>query len=90
VVVALVYVALRVCGFTGGVRGKPRVCGSSSCIVALRVCSFTGDVDDNPTVEVLALVRCVKYCSGNRDNIVCDKQHDLYLIMCCANLISCE
>jgi hypothetical protein len=25
-------VALRVCGFTGGVKGKFRLCGSSTCV----------------------------------------------------------
>jgi hypothetical protein len=24
--------ALQVCGFTGGVKGKSRVCGSSTCV----------------------------------------------------------
>jgi hypothetical protein len=61
--------------------------------------SFTDGVDDKPSVEVLALVRCVEFClrcvefclwyawnivSRNRDNIqVCDEQRDLYSIMCC-------
>jgi hypothetical protein len=33
VALALVLFALRVCGFTGGVKGKSRVCGSSTCVV---------------------------------------------------------
>jgi energy-converting hydrogenase Eha subunit G len=32
---ALVLFALPVCGFTGGVKGKSRVCGSSTCVVCL-------------------------------------------------------
>jgi len=26
-------IALRVCGFTGGVKGKSRVCGFSTCVL---------------------------------------------------------
>jgi hypothetical protein len=35
VALALVYccLALLVCGFTGGVKGKSRVCGSSTCVL---------------------------------------------------------
>jgi hypothetical protein len=29
----LCIVALRVCGFTGSVKGKSRVCGSSTCVL---------------------------------------------------------
>jgi hypothetical protein len=61
--------------------------------------SFTGGVDGKPSIEVLAHVRCVEYylwyawniVSRNGDNIMCDEQRDLYLIMCCyVNLIICE
>jgi hypothetical protein len=62
--------------------------------------SFMGSADGKPSIEVLALVRCVELClwytwniiSRNRDNIqVCDEQRDLYLIMyCCVNLMICE
>jgi hypothetical protein len=72
----------------GGVKGKSRVCGFSTCVLVpcgyvalwavLKVslgyvslalvyccpagCSFTGGVDSKPSIEVLALVRCVEYC----------------------------
>jgi hypothetical protein len=54
VALALAYLfALRVCGFTGGVvKGKSRVCGSSTRVfVCPAVCGFTGgDVKDKSRV----------------------------------------
>jgi hypothetical protein len=71
-------VALRVCGFMGGVKGKSRVYGSSTCVLLpCGVCGFMGGVNSKPSIEVLALMRCVEYClryawnnvSRNRNNI---------------------
>jgi hypothetical protein len=44
VALALMYlIALWICGFTGSVKGKPRVCGFNTCVLfALRVCGFMG------------------------------------------------
>jgi hypothetical protein len=55
--------ALPVCGFTGGVvKGKPRVCSSSTCVLfALRVCgSMGGVVKDKP--RVCSSSTCVFVC----------------------------
>jgi hypothetical protein len=60
VALTLVYLfVLRVCGFTGGViRGKSRVCGSSTCILLpLQVCGFTDGVNGKPRVVALTRMR---------------------------------
>jgi hypothetical protein len=60
----------------GGVKGKYRVCGSSTCVLfALRVCGFTGGVKGKPRVRGSST--CVLFALR-----ICDFKGGVYRYSC--------